>query len=492
MKKPATIWRLYERAHIYPQSLSAYWDLFHLSPKKYAYLANHYEIGCYTLLKKGLPYFWWARDVKPLEKSARAWVNQWLLSKTKLNRYAKNFDFSKKQLDRLIPKYKNAEFAVLSLKNLYQIYKRTKKIFLDNLIFSEYPVDTFDDFYNQIFAENLQKISKRQITEQSLNELLQAAYVSESLKYKKEIYLLSLKKTINAKILQKITDRFYWIMMSWDGQNAITQKYAQNEIKRAKKEPAQKRKKEIRRIENFTKIAKNRRKKLLKKYQLSPAKLKNYFLILDLFIKFHDLRKETQLRCNDIIFTSLRHMSKNLRLPYEDLLFYNSAEIKNLCLHKLKAGKQTIKARQKGFTFIIEQGKVKTLEGSKARETLEKLVLKPLKAAKIKQVLGIPASKGLVKGRTKIVRSGREAVQKIKQGDILIASMTTVDYLQAMHLASAIVTDDGGISCHAAIISRELGVPCVVGTKTATQIFKDGDLVEVNANQGIIKLIKKQ
>ena len=60
-----------------------------------------------------------------------------------------------------------------------------------------------------------------------------------------------------------------------------------------------------------------------------------------------------------------------------------------------------------------------------------------------------------------------------------------------MKRASAIVTDEGGITCHAAIIARELKVPCVIGTKIATQVLNDGDLVEVNANQGIVKILKK-
>ena len=57
--------------------------------------------------------------------------------------------------------------------------------------------------------------------------------------------------------------------------------------------------------------------------------------------------------------------------------------------------------------------------------------------------------------------------------------------------AKAIVTDEGGITCHAAIVSRELGKVCVVGTKIATQIFKDGDMVEVDANKGVVRIIKR-
>ena len=59
-----------------------------------------------------------------------------------------------------------------------------------------------------------------------------------------------------------------------------------------------------------------------------------------------------------------------------------------------------------------------------------------------------------------------------------------------MGLASAIVTDEGGLTSHAAVISRELKIPCVIGTKHATDVFEDGDLIEVDANKGIVKLIK--
>jgi len=67
--------------------------------------------------------------------------------------------------------------------------------------------------------------------------------------------------------------------------------------------------------------------------------------------------------------------------------------------------------------------------------------------------------------------------------------MTTPDFVPAMKLAAAFVTDEGGIGCHAAILARELKVPCVIGTRFATQVFKDGDMVEVDAEKGIVKKI---
>ncbi|MBA7635707.1 Phosphoenolpyruvate synthase [subsurface metagenome] len=79
----------------------------------------------------------------------------------------------------------------------------------------------------------------------------------------------------------------------------------------------------------------------------------------------------------------------------------------------------------------------------------------------------------------------------MKKNDILITDETDSTILPLILKAKAIVTDTGGLLCHAAIISRELKIPCIVGTKTATQVLKDGDLIEVNANKGVVKIIEK-
>lgn len=78
---------------------------------------------------------------------------------------------------------------------------------------------------------------------------------------------------------------------------------------------------------------------------------------------------------------------------------------------------------------------------------------------------------------------------KFKDGDVLVTEMTRPDFLPIMRRASAIVTDEGGLTCHAAIVARELHIPCIVGTRNATHVFKDGDMLEVNTGKGIVKLV---
>lgn len=78
-------------------------------------------------------------------------------------------------------------------------------------------------------------------------------------------------------------------------------------------------------------------------------------------------------------------------------------------------------------------------------------------------------------------------IAKMQRGDVLVSIATTPDLVTAMWKAGAIVMDLGGLTCHAAIVSRELGIPCVVGTRVATKVFKDGDVVEVSADNGLVR-----
>ena len=94
---------------------------------------------------------------------------------------------------------------------------------------------------------------------------------------------------------------------------------------------------------------------------------------------------------------------------------------------------------------------------------------------------------GIVTGKVKIVMNPNNI--NFKNRDILVTDMTTPDFVPLMKKSNAIITNIGGITCHAAIVSRELNVPCVIGTKRATRVLKDGDLIELDANNGIIKVV---
>src|SRR3989338_898128 len=139
------------------------------------------------------------------------------------------------------------------------------------------------------------------------------------------------------------------------------------------------------------------------------------------------------------------------------------------------------------FTVSRKEGR-RILQGSKARLLWKKLgSLEDY--GNIAELKWQPAYAGLVRGRVKIVQIPKD-MAKMNKGDILISQATSPDLLPAMKKAGAIVTNTGGLICHAAITSRELKIPCIVGTAKATMVFKDGDMVEVDANRGIVRLVE--
>ncbi len=131
---------------------------------------------------------------------------------------------------------------------------------------------------------------------------------------------------------------------------------------------------------------------------------------------------------------------------------------------------------------------IKVITNKKA-EQLIKIIDKNFKVKYTTNIIkGMNANPGLARGRVRIIFEPKKINEK---GFILVASMTTPDLMPLIKRSKAIITDEGGLTCHAAIISRELGVPCIVGTKIATKVLKDGDLVEVDANKGIVKILKR-
>ncbi len=102
---------------------------------------------------------------------------------------------------------------------------------------------------------------------------------------------------------------------------------------------------------------------------------------------------------------------------------------------------------------------------------------------------GTVSFQGTASGTVRIINTPDD-MKKMRRGDILVSFATTPSIVPAMKKAAAIITDEGGLTCHAAIVSRELKIPCVVGTKHATRVFKDGDRVEVDANTGTVRLLR--
>lgn len=189
-------------------------------------------------------------------------------------------------------------------------------------------------------------------------------------------------------------------------------------------------------------------------------------------------RADVVNKCVGLILEFLGRISSLLGLRYEELIYLVPDEVV-AHLQGDPVDRKFILSRKEGFGSLFINDKYSILSGLELQQFKigEGLNLVPTIRPGVK---GVVACQGKAQGRVKVVRS-MDDLPKVEVGDILVAVMTYPGYMAAMEKAAAFVTDDGGILCHAAIIARELGKPCVIGTHGATESFRDGDLVNVNA-----------
>lgn len=164
----------------------------------------------------------------------------------------------------------------------------------------------------------------------------------------------------------------------------------------------------------------------------------------------------------------------------------SSCEIADMLNRRKKVNKIKLRERIKSYKLVY--GKNKFILTSPAKEEITD--------KKIPEIKGTVAYGGKVKGTVVIVKESlsgttRKTIEKIKYDSVLVTEMTSPDMVPAVKRAAAVITDVGGLLSHAAIIARELKKPCIVGTRVASSTLKDGDLVEVDANKGTVKMLKR-
>lgn len=235
-------------------------------------------------------------------------------------------------------------------------------------------------------------------------------------------------------------------------------------------------------------LAEKRRKYKTQLYETKRFFKKNTKLIdfIDLtqqYLHLRTYRTEILRQFYYAILPLLKNLAKRLHLrEWICVTFMTPEEIKSSLLYNGRVDTLELRKRIKQWMMIKTPKQINFISDSKKIGLMKK---KLYKISETQIIKGTVASRGLAKGVVKVINTIKE-IDKVQKGDVLVATMTSPDMTIAMHKAVAIVTDEGGMTCHAAIVSRELGIPCIVGTKIATKMLRDGDNVNVDAVKGII------
>jgi len=222
------------------------------------------------------------------------------------------------------------------------------------------------------------------------------------------------------------------------------------------------------------------REAILAKAGLSAYGQELAFTLSDMcFLKDH-LRRRLQ----QAMFYSrpiFEEVAKRLHVSRVELMSLFPHEMRQALLEgKVEPGKLA----RKILLFRIDNGKWDIYEGREAEDRFNALVNIQL----VDEVHGTVAYAGKARGRVVVIRTSGDMV-KAGEGIVIVSPMTTPELMPVLKKAVAIVTDEGGLTSHAAIVSREFGLPCIVGTRIATKIFHDGDMVEVDAEMGVVRKV---
>ena len=427
----------------------------------------------------------------------------------KLEKYFKNDNnffgkFAKIEFD-IVEKIKdyltyleNKDLKILSFKELYEEFDRFNKLYIESFI----PGMTRPEDY-LIYAlerELIQTEFNKEEIESIFSKIstcpnyFPLSYSEEPLDLLK--IALEIKKGNNVeKLIDEHVSKYSWIKgpVEFEDTSFTKEDYVarlDNLINTNIEE----------KIDNINKVRKNNDieyEVTLKKYKFSDKAKKLIKSIRD----FIFLRTYTTEYSDHLFYmgrhTILREIANRTNINDQDLIMLNDTEILNILNNKGKITdeiKNILKERKKGFAMIWINGNIETVFGDESLE-LQNEIEKNYKILEDnennsdkKTISGSVANIGKVRGVARVLNTYKD-IYKVRKGDIIVATMTTPDYVSAMEKAVGFITDEGGITCHAAILSREFNVPCIVGTVNGTKEIKDGQMIELDAYNGKVYIL---
>ncbi len=279
-----------------------------------------------------------------------------------------------------------------------------------------------------------------------------------------------------SELIKKHLQEFCWISFTKFVGEEWTEEIILERIKKIKKESIEKNILELK-----TKYAKQKEetKKICVQFGFTKEE-SDFISLVQEVVWFRTFRIDVYTKTGFNVKNLFRHLAEKLGLSLENFVFLTYKEVEEYLKQKRQFPvKLAEERRTEDWQLLFDKG---TMTFQYAPPYL----LEEEEENNVTQIKGKIACKGYVQGEVQVIRGVKE-FYKMKNNAILVTSMTTPDFVPLMERSGAIITDEGGITCHAAIVARELKIPCIIGTKNATRVLKDGDLVEVDAEKGTVK-----
>ncbi|MFC1753939.1 PEP-utilizing enzyme [Thermoproteota archaeon] len=450
------------------------------------YYGDSHKITVFYFRNNIGDWYWNDEDMIRLRKSFIKKVNK---NPKVLSKLVNDWHARLRILDQIMKKIDKTELSKLSNNKLIDIYEDWYNAYIREYGIAIGIQDSFSMHADQFLFPHFSEIIREHGMNVNDEYPLLIAPVEDSFilrEYKNRVKLLKeLKKGVKTndpgfrKKLQNHVKKYHWVQNNYAKNTFLDEDYYLKQIKQMKKLNPDK---EIQRLEKERKDTLSAKKRLIRKLRLDKES-KNLIRIAEVFAYMQDERKKYVLMAIHYHDIFLKEVQKRLKLSRAEAEYTYIHELRDL-FRKKKINKKIFRQRKKGVLVINTLKGYEVISGKLAQE-----VRKAFESdiGKVREIKGGIACKGKAKGTVKIVKKIHD-LANVHDGAILVASMTRPEMVIAIKKAAAIITDEGGITSHAAVVSRELGIPCIIGTKIATKVLKDGDKVEVDANKGIVHI----
>jgi phosphohistidine swiveling domain-containing protein len=289
--------------------------------------------------------------------------------------------------------------------------------------------------------------------------------------------------------LKLLSDKYFWIRNTYANTKYLTPADYLQEIKDTINNNTLKHlRTEQTKLQNKPSRLIKEQKKILKQHKLSPD-LKLHLYLSRVFGELIDDRKQHMMMSNHYINAFCEELARRFKIDIWEIKYYLPEDFKNLLLKNKRLNPKVAGARRRFSAYVIEKrgmlSVATTYYGRAARRIYQALFkgqsykVKSLKG----QVASAPVKK--ISGTVQIIMDTHK--EKFTPGNILVTTMTRPEFVPYVRQAKAIITDEGGLTCHAAIVSRELKIPCIIGTKIATRVLRSGQRVTIDLQTGMIK-----
>ncbi|HOZ36432.1 MAG TPA: PEP-utilizing enzyme [bacterium] len=209
-----------------------------------------------------------------------------------------------------------------------------------------------------------------------------------------------------------------------------------------------------------------------------------------------DVRKDYFSKMITSCYRVAERMFSQVGISHDLILFYGVDELAR-GQRELQKSANLIRNRKNGYCTLVHydgrrEESSNAAENKKFINNYYNKQQKQFGHCSTKVINGQTGFQGKIRGFVRVIKNLNKQSNQFQAKEILVTGMTRPEFIFLINKASAIVTDEGGVTCHAAVVSRELRKPCIIGTKIATQVLRDGDYVEVDANRGTVKIIKRK